>query len=230
MVDQSVVGAGRIRQTPAPRRRRRVVATMAASSREVGVRTDTYVEGPHTGPAMSAAGPFICRSTSATDRFQEDAHDTPPPQVQPMPGRDQRRQFVGSGGGLARDHRARPRTNSLQKACGRTVIVNRPPAADAEDNRARRRNAARLSQPVPLRADQAGRLPAPEQIRTAPQEEQPEEQRRRLRECRCRDHANRHHDGCRGAREYLCRRRTRPLGGQLERVHLPVFQSLCLGG
>ena len=73
---------------------------------------------------------------------------------------------------------------------------DRPSVADADEHPCQTPHRS-VSPASPLRGGQAARLPAPEQIRAAAQEEHREEQRRDLRECRRR---GRHH--CRGA----CRR------------------------
>ena len=129
--------------------------------------------------------------------LQENARHTDAPD--PATGRAERGStaFAGSGRvstGLSHS----PAYDKPEQVSGRTVtMVTVRPEQMLMNTRAKRRTGS-VSPASPLRGGQAARLPAPEQIRAAAQEEQPEEQRRRLWECRCRDHANRHHDACRG--------------------------------
>ena len=122
--------------------------------------------------------------------LQENARDTPTPPTQPLVGpRENRRHSLGVGRvstGLSYSSAY----DKPEQVCGRTVtMVTVRPQQMLMNTRAKRRYRG-VSPANPLRVGQAARLPAPEQIRAAAQEEHREEQRRDLRECRCR-HWNR---------------------------------------
>ena len=122
--------------------------------------------------------------------LQENARDTPTPPTQPLVGPSRgSTAFAGSGKG---QHRFIVLTRVRQTRTGLRTDGHhrdRPSVADADEHPCQTPHHG-VSPASPLRGGQAARLPAPEQIRAAAQEEHREEQRRDLRECRRR---GRHH-------------------------------------
>ena len=157
--------------------------------------TDIRLEAQRTGPAMSTAGPFTWRSTS-TDGFRKTRVTHRRPRPSHWSGRERidgiRWEWEGQHGFIVLTRVRQTRTGLRPDGHHR----DRPSVADADEHPCQTPHRS-VSPASPLRGGQAARLPAPEQIRAAAQEEHREEQRRDLRECRRR---HRHH--CRGA----CRR------------------------
>ena len=131
---------------------------------------------------MSTACTATWRSTS-TDGFRKTRVTHRRPRPSHWSGRERSTAFAGSGKGQhgfivlvrVRQTRTGLRTDGHDG--------DRPSAADADEHPCQTPNRG-VSPASPLRGGQAARLPAPEQIRAAAQEEHREEQRRDLRECR----------------------------------------------
>ena len=184
----------------APMTRRHVEAT--GGFQRGGVPADGHPSRGATHRASHEHGLHRHMEIDEHGWLQENARDTPTPPTQPLIGssRDSTA-FAGSGKG---QHgfivlvRVRQTRKGLRPD---GHDGDRPAAADADEHPCQTPNCG-VSPVSPLRVGQAARLPAPEQIRAAAQEEHREEQRRDLRKCRCR-HWNRDHHA-RGHTDGLC--------------------------
>ena len=153
----------------APMTRRHVVAT--AGFQRGGVPADGHPFRDATHRASHEHGLHRHMEIDEHGWLQENARDAPTPPTQPMIGAERESTaFVGSGKGqhgfivLVRVRQTRKglRTDGHDG--------DRPSAANADEHPCQTPNCG-VSPVSPLRGGQAARLPPPEQIRTATQEE-----------------------------------------------------------